>query len=58
MKVGDLVRVRSSQRYTVVSSGMTGVIREILHHKFAEVLMFDDGKRKQYHMGHLELICK
>ena len=50
MKVDDLVRVRSS--------GVSGVIRKILHHKFAEVLIFDDGKRKQYHMGHLELICK
>ena len=51
MQVGDLVRVRSEM-------GVLGVIRKILHHKFAEVLIFDDGKRKQYHIGHLEVICK
>jgi hypothetical protein len=48
MKVGDLVRVRSS--------GVSGVIRKILPYKFAEVLIFDDGKRKQYHIGHLGVI--
>ena len=50
MKADDLVRVRSS--------GVIGVIRKILHHKFAEVLIFEDGKREQYHIGHLEVICK
>ena len=50
MKADDLVRVRSS--------GVLGVVRKILHDRFAEVLIFDDGKRKQYHIGHLEVICK
>ena len=50
MKVDDLVRVRAS--------GVLGVIREILHIEYAEVLIFDNGKREQYHIGHLEVICK
>ena len=50
MKVGDLIRVRSSK--------VSGVIREILHIEYAEVLIFDNGKRKQYHIGDLEVICK
>jgi hypothetical protein len=62
VKVGDLVRVRSSIPKSFHmesrSSGATGIIREILHFKFAEVLIFDDGKRKQYHMGHLEVISE
>ena len=50
MKVDDLVRVRSSKGWR------SGVVRKILHHKFAEVLMFGNGKREQYHIGHLEVI--
>ena len=57
MKVGDLVRVRSNVHRTR-SVGELGVIREILHIKYAEVLIFSKGKRSQYHIGHLEVISE
>ena len=54
MKVGDLVRVPSETG----EPPLLGVILKMLHDRFAEVLIFVVGERQQYHIGHLEVICK
>ena len=58
MKVGDLVRVPSEHLRIRGEPPLLGVILKMLHDRFAEVLIFDDGERQQYHIGHLEVICK